>query len=217
MVVVNRLLTKPELALALGWWVVDGCGGLPGRVRWFRSDRAAIERQAACNLRPATGRLSKRRVAPWPTRVLMSSFFRQFIVWLTAGAFLCASVGDGVLHLLLDLSAPPASSGSSATRDGPAHACCALHAQAASERQRLSASSEPNLSEENEASEHNSGACPICQFTAMAKSAQVQPVPLIALLPTAEASVARPVVFLTRSRPAHLPRGPPLSHSQSVC
>ena len=147
----------------------------------------------------------------------MSSFFRQCVVWLTAGAFLCASVGDGALHLLLDLSALPASGGSPAAHEGPAHACCALHAYSAAERHRQRAGDEPALSGNDEPSGHDSGACPICQFSAMAKTAPVHSVPLIALLPIAEAVVARPVVFLTPSRTAHLPRGPPRSLSQRVC
>lgn len=176
-----------------------------------------MERQAASSWRLAFGRLSQRRVAPWPTRVLMSSIVRRCVVWLTAGAFLCAAAGEGALHLLLDLSALPFSGASSSAHDGPTHACCAHHSPASSDRHRVPSSCEPALSAEDDANGHDPGACPICQFSAMAKSVQVPAAPLFALLPTAAAPIARPVVSLTQSRPAHLPRGPPRSLVLSVC
>lgn len=146
----------------------------------------------------------------------MLSSFRPYVVWLTASAFLCASVGDGALHLLLNFRAFPASGGSSCVQTGPHFACCALHAAKAGERHDQRSHVEPVLSAEEDAPRHDAATCPICQFTALAKSAQAPFAPLPFLLPVGEAAVARPVFFLTRNRAQHLPRGPPQPHGQSI-
>lgn len=146
----------------------------------------------------------------------MSAFIRQCVVWLTAGAFLCAAVGDGALHLLLDLSALPASGGPSPSHQCVGRGCGVHHPHGAGEYASEPENGETALLAEDEASGHNSGECLICQFTAMAKSAQLPMVPPFAPLPTVEAAVARPVVLFVHGRSAHLPRGPPLSPSPIV-
>lgn len=146
----------------------------------------------------------------------MVPFLRRCVVWLTLGAFACASTGDGALHLLLNLSAVQADGRLSSPFDEAAHVCCAHHARPAAGRDRPPSSSERALSADEETTGHDAGACPICQFTALAKSVQTLWAPVLALDPIGQAHSAAPVVLLKRCSNAHLPRGPP-SLSLSEC